>query len=95
MENRKYKVTVEIMGDHYTLVGDVPPDRVLRMSESLNKRMKDIQQSHPRLPLTKIAVLAALQIMEEAARLEDDYQRLLHLLQEVPGQTERKPGRKK
>jgi cell division protein ZapA len=81
MDKKKYKVNVDIFYESYTIKGDVEPAKMMRIAAMLDEHMKKKSQSYPQLSPAKIAVLAALNIVEEYYRLEEDYQELLNMLQ--------------
>ena len=82
MDGKNNKVTVEILGETYTIKGDAEPERILRVAAWLNERMKKISQANSRLSTPKVAVLAALNIADEYLRLEQDYQQLMQMVKE-------------
>lgn len=82
MSDKKTKVTVEIYGESYALKGDIEPDRVRRLAAMLDERMKKTAKANLRLSPTKIAILTALNIVDEFSRLEQDYLELLELIKE-------------
>lgn len=80
MDGKTTKVTVEILGDTYSIKGDAQPERILRVASWVNDRMKKIAQANSRLSNHQAAVLAALNIADEYLRLEKDYQQLLNMV---------------
>ncbi len=86
MSEKKFKVTVEIFGDTYTLKSDSHPDKVVQIATFLNERMKKIANANSRLSPAKVAVLAALNITEEYLRLEQDYRQLIQMVKEQKSQ---------
>lgn len=82
MSEKKSKVTVEIYGEKYALKGDADADRILRIAEVVDRRMKKIAKANPGLSPSKITVLAALNLADDYLRLEQDYQQLMELLKE-------------
>ena len=78
----KNKVSVEILGETYTIKGDAEPERILQVAAWLNERMKKISQANSRLSTPKVAVLAALNIADEYLRLEQDYQQLMKMVRD-------------
>ncbi|EGO62394.1 cell division protein ZapA [Acetonema longum] len=78
----KNKVSVEILGETYTIKGDAEPERILQVAAWLNERMKKISQANSRLSTPQVAVLAALNIADEYLRLEQDYQQLMKMVRD-------------
>lgn len=82
MDDKKYKVTVEIYGESYALKGDIETERVRALAALVDKRMKMIAKTNARLSPTKVAVLAALNIADDYLRLENDYNHLVKIVKE-------------
>jgi cell division protein ZapA len=80
MNGKKFKVTVEIYGEYYGLKGDVEPEQIEKVAALVDERMKQIARGNSRLSTAKIAVLAALNLAEDYAKLEKDYQQLVQML---------------
>jgi cell division protein ZapA len=56
---------VTVMGQDYTLSGDVEPSYVTDLAEYVDTRMRELQQKAPGMSAAKIAVLVALNISDE------------------------------
>ena len=82
MKKDKHRVTVEIFGEVYNLKGDLEPEKVKKLADFLDQRMRRIAQANSRLSAGKIAVLAALNIADEYLRLEADYRQMLDMLKD-------------
>lgn len=82
MSEKKSKVTVEIFGENYALKGDADAERIFRIAELVDRRMKIIAKGNPRLSPSKVTVLAALNLADDYLRLEQDYQQLMQMLKE-------------
>lgn len=82
MNKEKNKVTVEIFGELYNLKGDLEPEKVIKLAEIIDRRMRKIAQSNSRLTPAKVAVLAALHVADEYVKLEQDYQQVMKMLKE-------------
>ncbi len=79
---KKNKVTVQIFGESYALKSDTDEQRVKQVAELLDKNMHIISQANPGLSGMKVAVLSALNILEEHLKLKNDYDQLLNILKE-------------
>ncbi|MBN1297043.1 cell division protein ZapA [bacterium] len=64
------KVEVEIFGNHYHIVADDDPSRILDLAHSVNERMQDIARMNPGMASAKVAILAALNFAAQAAGLQ-------------------------
>jgi len=77
---QKSRAVVEIFGEEYTIRGDAPQDYLAMLANYIDKKMKQVASRQPQLPLTKIAVLTALNIADEMSRLQEDYDTLVKLM---------------
>lgn len=82
MNRDKHKVTVEIYGETYNLKGDLESEKIVKLAEIIDRRMRKIAQSNSRLTPAKVAVLAALHVADEYVKLEEDYRQVMKLLKE-------------
>jgi cell division protein ZapA len=81
--NKKSRVTVKIYDEEYVIKGSTDPATIEMLAAYVDKKMRLIGQKNQRLPLSKIAVLAALNIAEDMARLQDDYDSLVKQLEDM------------
>ncbi|GAB4258073.1 cell division protein ZapA [Thermincola ferriacetica] len=80
MQEKKTKVAVEIFGEEYKVIGDMPEEYIEMIAEYVDKKMKQIAAKNSRLSVTKVAVLAALNIADELCKLQEDYDTLVKLM---------------
>lgn len=78
----KNRLTVEIYGQQYKLSGKASVNHMRMIAGFVNDKMSEIAKMNPRLDTAKIAVLSAVNIADEYARLRQEYEELLKLLQE-------------
>ena len=64
MDPRKH-VQVVIFGDTYTIRGEAAQDYILEVAKYVDARMRDVTEKLPVASLTKVAVLASLNIADE------------------------------
>lgn len=76
------RLTVNIYGQEYTLRGDDPPEHIMEVATLVDKKMRQLGQRFPGLPVTKVAVLAALHMADELCKLREDYAALVKLIEE-------------
>lgn len=77
-EEKKERVTVEIHNRTYTVVGDGESRSHVKLVASLvDQKMKEIQSSNQSLDTTSLAVLTALNTMNDYLKLKEDYATLL------------------
>jgi cell division protein ZapA len=78
----KNRLTVEIYGQQYRLSGKASINHMRMIAGFVNDKMTEIAKMNPRLDTAKIAVLSAVNIADDYARLRLEYEELLRLLQE-------------
>lgn len=78
MVDEKGGVTVAIFGQEYRVKGDSGDDRILEIAQYVDGKMKEIAHVAPAGSLTKVAILAALNIAEELFRERTERQKLVH-----------------
>jgi cell division protein ZapA len=83
MEKRRYRVTITVGGESYTIRGDTEPERVQKVAAILDERLRQTERTYPSLSPAKIAVLTGLNLTEEFLRLQEDYQQLLAMVKQV------------
>ncbi len=76
------KTSIEIYGQHYKIVGKASTNYMRLLSGYVDDKMKEISKRNPRLDITKIAVLAAVNIADEYFRLKEECDELLKILDE-------------
>jgi len=78
--DEKGGVTVEIFGQEYKVRGYANPDQILEIAQYVDGKMKEVAHEAPAGSLgslTKIAILAALNIAEELFRERTEKQKYL------------------
>ena len=77
MSEDKEGVTVDIFGHEYKIRGDADPGYILEIAQYVDGKMKEVAHGAPAGSLTKIAILAALNIAEELFRERTEKQRFM------------------
>ena len=75
MVDEKGGVTVEIFGQEYKVRGDANSDEILEIAQYVDGKMKEVAHGAPQGSLTRIAILAALNIAEELFRERTEKQK--------------------
>lgn len=78
----KNRFVVEIYGEEYVMKGTAPEEHIQALAEYVDLKMKDVGDKFPNLPLSKIAVLAALNMADELSKLQEDYDNLIKLIED-------------
>lgn len=77
-EDKKERVTVEINNKSYTVVGDEESASHVRLvAELVDQKMKELQNSNRYLDTANLAVLTALNTMNDYVKLKEEYEKLL------------------
>lgn len=77
-EEKRERVTVEIKNRPYTVVGDEESASHMRLVANLvDQKMKELQNSNRHLDTANLAVLTALNTMNDYLKLKEDYEKLL------------------
>lgn len=77
-DEKRDRVTVEINNREYTIVGDDESSSHVRLVASLvDQKMKEIQGTNRHLDTASLAVLTALNTMNDYLKLKEDYATLL------------------
>lgn len=82
MGEEKSRVKVQILGEEYIIKGEAKPEYIEHIAAILDQRMARLASAHPRLTRTQIAVLTALNILDEYMRLQQDYKQFVAIFQE-------------
>ncbi|MEC5421991.1 cell division protein ZapA [Virgibacillus sp. C22-A2] len=75
--NDKSRITVEIHNKSYTIVGEESASHVRLVASLVDQKMSEIQGSNLHLDTTKLAVLTAVNTMNDYLKLKEDYAKLL------------------
>jgi cell division protein ZapA len=78
---RGHRVAVEIYGEQYTLRGDADEGYMHDLARRLDQRMRELAARRPQLTATQLAVLTALNTLDDLVRLESQYHRALALFE--------------
>ncbi|CAI9389377.1 cell division protein ZapA [Niallia sp. Sow4_A1] len=67
----KNRTNVDIYGTPYTIIGEEPSSHVRLVASIVDKKMREIHVMNPSLDLNKLAVLTAVNIVNDYVKLED------------------------
>lgn len=74
--NDKERITVEIHNKSYTIIGEEPAAHVRMVASLVDQKMNEIQEQNTRLDTTRLAVLTAVNTMNDYLKLKEDYAKL-------------------
>jgi cell division protein ZapA len=81
-EIEKKRTTVEIYGQQYVIVGTESVEHVRLVASMVNNKMREIGQKNPSLDSTKLAVLTAVNAVNDYLKIKDQLERLERELKE-------------
>lgn len=76
-QNEKTRTTVEIHNKAYTIVGNEKEQHVRLVASLVDQKMSEIQKMNNNLETTRLAVLTAVNTMNDYLKLKEDYAKLL------------------
>jgi cell division protein ZapA len=77
LHSNQTKTIVEINNRKYTVVGEEPPHHIQMIASMVDQQMKELQEANPKLDTAKLAVLTAMNVMNEYIKLKEEYQYLI------------------
>lgn len=81
-EHERKKTTVTIYKRTYTIVGPESKEHIENIAELVDEKMSDIYQANKNLDASRLAVLTALNTMNDYVKLQEEHEALLLLLEE-------------
>ena len=82
MAHEPVKITVEIFGEKHVVRGEGTASYIQGLAHEVDKKMRLIAQRLPRLSVQQTAVLTALNLADELAKLREEQETLMQLLGE-------------
>ncbi|MDC3415716.1 cell division protein ZapA [Aquibacillus salsiterrae] len=82
----KTRTTVDIYGKSYTIIGEEHAHHVRMVASLVDQKMRDIYEANKSLDTTKLAVLTAVNTMNDYLKLRDEYTELLGLIKQKEDQ---------
>lgn len=82
MSHEPVKIIVEIFGEKHVVRGEGTAPYIQGLAHEVDKKMRLIAQRSPRLSIHQIAVLTALNLVDELAKLREEQETLMQLLGE-------------
>lgn len=81
-QSKKTRTTVEIYGRPYTIIGDERKEHLRLVANTVDDRMKEIYQANKSLDTTRLAVLTAVNFVNDYLKLKEEYDELFQILEE-------------
>ena len=73
---QKNRVTVDIYGQKYTIVGPESKSHIRHVAEMVDQKMRETSTANPTLDIHKLAVLTAVNAMNDYIKLMEQYELL-------------------
>lgn len=70
-ENGKNRITVEIYGEPYTIVGEEESSHVRMVASMVDDKMREMKKHNPYLDTKKLAVLTSVNIVNEYVKMKE------------------------
>ncbi|HLS59890.1 MAG TPA: cell division protein ZapA [Virgibacillus sp.] len=81
-QNERIRITVDIYNKPYTIIGKESASHVRLVASLVDQKMRDIHEANEYLDTTKLAVLTAVNTMNDYLKLKEENTALLKSLQE-------------
>jgi len=76
-------VRVQILGEEHVVRGQASEEYIKSLAAAVNARLVEVQRSNPLLPRHRVAILVALNLLNELEKLKAEHEELLALMEEV------------
>lgn len=70
-DNEKTKITVDIYGQQYTIVGTESSSHIRHVASLVDDKMREISEKNPSLDVSKLAVLTAINAFHEYLKMQE------------------------
>ncbi|MBM7692005.1 cell division protein ZapA [Peribacillus deserti] len=84
-DHSKRKITVDIYGQQYTIVGAESSSHIRIVASMVDDKMREINSKNPRLDVSKVAVLTAVNVMHDYLKVKDELEQLKMLIRSEKG----------
>ena len=81
-DTKRVRTTVEIYGQQYVVVGSESPTHIKLVAAMVDEKMREISSKNPALDTSKIAVLTAVNAVNDYLKVKDRLERLEKELKE-------------
>ncbi|RSK28093.1 cell division protein ZapA [Bacillus sp. HMF5848] len=73
----KKKLTVDIYGQTYSIVGDESTSHVRMVAAMVDDKMHELAKANPQLDINKLAVLTAVNVVHDYVKLKQEYDQIM------------------
>jgi cell division protein ZapA len=75
-ENKRNKITVEIYGQEYSIVGEESSNHIRLVASMVDDKMREINSKNPSLGTSKLAVLTAINTVHDYIKIKEELHQL-------------------
>jgi cell division protein ZapA len=75
-KRRRNRTTVDIYGQQYNIIGDESTSHVRLVASIVDDKMREINLKNPQLDINKLAVLTAVNVVNDYIKLKEEVERL-------------------
>lgn len=79
--SRKNRTTVEIYGHSYIILGTESPSHIRYVASLVDEKMREIGSKNPSLDVSKLAVLTAVNAVNDYVKIKDELEQVKKQLQ--------------
>jgi cell division protein ZapA len=73
---RKSRITVDIYGQQYIILGSESPSHIRFIASLVDDKMREIGSKNPSLDASKLAVLTAVNAVNDYIKIKDELEKL-------------------
>jgi len=88
-DQQKIRINVDIYGQQYTIIGTESSSHIRLVASIVDDKMREIGAKNPHLDTSKLAVLTAVNTVNEYLKLKEEYDRLLREIQKEKDEDKR------
>ncbi|MFB6467918.1 cell division protein ZapA [Cytobacillus sp. Hz8] len=82
-DTQKQRITVDIFGDQYTIVGSETSSHIRLVASLVDEKMHEISTKNPSLDISRLAVLTAVNAVNDYVKLKNRVEQLEQELKRV------------
>ncbi|WP_101844558.1 cell division protein ZapA [Halobacillus sp. Marseille-P3879] len=82
-DQERKRITVEIYNRSYTVIGKEEPHHIRMVSNLVDQKMREIHEANPTLDTSKLAVLTAVNTMNEYIKLKEECTDLMNYIEKL------------
>lgn len=82
-DHGKTRITVHIYNHSYTITGDESKDHIRLVASRVDEKMREIQEANKYLDTRSLAVLTAVNTMNDYIKLKEEYEKVKQSLKNM------------